>query len=318
MHAILLFITAIIWGLAFVAQSSGGDTAGPFTFNCIRSLLGSAVLVPVFLIFDRGKDKERYDRKTLVKAGVICGVLMFFASNTQQLGINLGCDAGKAGFITATYILMVPVFGLFLKKKCGWNVWLAVFLALVGLYMLCLKTGTGGIGIDDALVLLCAVCFTVHILTVDHFSPKVNGVKLSCIQFLVSGTLGIIPSFFLEVGTDSVSQRVWLSHLMTADAWIPILYAGIMSCGVAYTFQIIGQKGTDPAVASLIMSLESVFAALGGALILGERMTADELMGCCFMFAAIILAQIKFKRSRKGNDGAGSGQTANLENESRL
>ena len=300
MHAILLFITAIIWGLAFVAQSSGGDTAGPFTFNCIRSLLGSAVLVPVFLIFDRRKgsleDNDKNDRKTLIKAGIICGILMFLASNIQQLGIYMGCDAGKAGFLTATYILMVPIFGLFLKKKCGINVWVAVAIAVVGLYMLCMKGNAGGIGSADLMMLACAVCFTFHILTVDHYSPKVNGVKLSCIQFFVSGTLGIIPMIFLEAGTGRVAQMAWLSRLMTMEAWIPILYAGIMSCGVAYTFQIIGQKGTDPAVASLIMSLESVFAVIGGAVILGERMTANELIGCCFMFSSIIMAQLKIKK----------------------
>ena len=292
----LLVLTALIWGIAFVAQTTGGDTVGAFSFNCIRSLIGGIVLIPVIHVLDTKTDKKpktAAEKKTLLTGGIACGCVMFIASSFQQLGISLGTEAGKAGFLTACYILLVPILGLFLKKKCGWNIWIGVVLTLAGLYLLCMNGTTGfSLRFSDGLVIICAVCFSLHILLVDHFSPLVDGVRLSSIQFIISGLIGLIPTFFVDMHHSLSGFYAWLPALQSWNAWIPILYAGVMSCGVAYTLQIIGQNGLNPTIASLLMSLESVFSVLAGWIILGQKLTPREILGCVIIFVAIVLAQI--------------------------
>lgn len=292
----LLVLTALIWGIAFVAQTTGGDTVGAFSFNCIRSLIGGIVLIPVIHVLDTKTDKKpktAAEKKTLLTGGIACGCVMFIASSFQQLGISLGTEAGKAGFLTACYILLVPILGLFLKKKCGWNIWIGVVLTLVGLYLLCMNGTTGfSLRFSDGLVIICAVCFSLHILLVDHFSPLVDGVRLSSIQFIISGLIGLIPTFFVDMHHSLSGFYAWLPALQSWNAWIPILYAGVMSCGVGYTLQIIGQNGLNPTIASLLMSLESVFSVLAGWIILGQKLTLREILGCVIIFVAIVLAQI--------------------------
>lgn len=304
-NSLCLLLAATIWGIAFVAQSVGMEYVGPFTFNGVRSLIGAAVLVPVIFLLNRSKDasatavsqaaelpatgatSSAYKTRDLWIGGIACGIALFAASNFQQFGIKY-TTVGKAGFITACYIVIVPIIGLFLKKKCSPFIWTAVVMALIGLYLLCITDGFS-IGLGDVLVLVCAFLFSLHILVIDYFSPKADGVKLSCIQFLVCGILSMIPALVLE--------HPQISSILTA--WLPILYAGIMSCGVAYTLQIVGQKNVNPTVASLILSLESCISVLAGWVILGQKLSAKELLGCVIMFAAIILAQLPEKSSAK-------------------
>ena len=279
-------LAALIWGGAFVAQSVGMDYTGPYTFNVMRSFLGSLVLLPVIFFLDKKKseeEKERADKKVWIKGGICCGIILTISTTFQQIGL-LHTTAGKAGFITALYILIVPILGIFLGKKAGIKVWISVVLALGGMYLLCV-TSEFTIAFGDLMVLACAFVFSLHILAVDHFSPMVDGVKLSCIQFFVCGTLSSFPMFLLE--------HPQLGQIL--DAWLPIAYAGILSSGVAYTLQIITQKHLNPTVASLLMSLESVFAALTGWLVLHERLSARELLGCVLVFVAIIVSQLPEK-----------------------
>lgn len=292
-NTILLFLTAFIWGTAFVAQSVGTDYIGPFTFNCVRSLIGGVVLIPCIWLLGKITPQEKKsvqkpgELKTLVTGGILCGVLLCLASNFQQMGITY-TTVGKAGFITAFYIIIVPILGLFLKKKCGPAIWLGVVLALTGLYFLCITDGFS-IGKGDILVLICAILFSFHILVVDHFTELTDGVKMSCIQFFVCGILSGIPMFLFE--NPRISEIV--------AAWQPILYAGVLSCGVGYTLQIVGQKGINPTVASLILSLESVISVLAGMVVLNQQLSKREAAGCVLMFCAIILAQLPQKRRKE-------------------
>ena len=269
------------------------DYVGGFTFNAVRSLIGSAVLVPLILVLGQKNSGSvsshsttsgQQSRKDLIIGGISCGICLCLASNFQQFGIKY-TTVGKAGFITACYIVIVPIIGLFLGKKCSKFIWAAVVMSLVGLYLLCITDGFS-VGKGDLLVLVCAFLFSVHILVIDHFSPKVDGVKLSCIQFLTCGILSGIPALLFE--------HPELSSILAA--WQPILYAGVMSCGVAYTLQIIGQKNMNPTVASLILSLESCISVLAGWVLLGQQLSAKEILGCVIMFAAIILAQLPQKQ----------------------
>lgn len=295
-------ITAFIWGTAFVAQSVGMDYLGPFTFNGVRSLIGGIALLPCIWFLERingknetgkkdGGENEAKSvpsgRKDLMAGGIACGMMLFGASSLQQIGIQY-TTAGKAGFITAFYIVIVPVLGIFLRKKIGWKVWSAVAVALAGLYFLCI-TERFTIGKGDILIFLCALVFSLHILVIDYFSPKVDGVKMSCIQFFVCGIASLPFMFALE--TPKIEAMI--------AGWMPLLYAGVLSCGVAYTLQIIGQKNVNPAVASLILSLESCFSVLAGWVVLGERLSVRESVGCVLMFAAIILAQMPEKKEVK-------------------
>ncbi|NLZ82862.1 MAG: DMT family transporter [Clostridiales bacterium] len=285
--SLLLALTALIWGASFVAQSVGMEHVGPFTFNSVRSILGGIVLIPVIIFQSKknrlqhpSKEEQTKSRKTLLVGGISCGIALAIASTIQQIGISY-TTVGKAGFITALYIVIVPIMGLFLKKKVHFIIWLSVLLATIGLYLISITEGLT-IGKGDFLILLCAICFSVHILIIDHYSPKVDGVKLSCIQFFVAGILCGIPMFALE--SPDITGII--------DAAAPIMYSGIMSSGVGYTLQIIGQRHVKPVLASLILSMEAVFAAISGWLILGETLTARELLGCVFVFAAILLAQM--------------------------
>lgn len=282
----LLFVTAFIWGTAFVAQSVGMDHIGPFTFNAARSLIGGIALLPVILLFNRRKSPaqrqaERANRKTLLLGGVCCGLALGVASCLQQVGMQY-TTVGKAGFITALYIVIVPILGLFLHKKVGAKLWVSVVVAILGLYLLCMS-GSLRLAWGDFLVLLCALCFSVHIMVIDYFSPKVDGVAMSCIQFFVAAVFSAVCMLAVEGVPDP--QAVVIS-------WMPILYAGVLSSGVAYTLQIIGQKGVNPTMASLVLSLESVISVLAGWIILGQSMSPREILGCVLMFGAIVLAQL--------------------------
>ncbi len=287
-RSLMLTLTALIWGAAFVAQSVGMDYVGPFTFNSVRSLIGGLVLLPMLPLLDRGKNKPKSElqaerksqQKTLLLGGIVCGVLLAAASSLQQIGL-IDTTPGKAGFITALYIVIVPLLGVFMKKKPSFLIWISVAAAAAGMYLLCIKEGFS-VSRGDLMVMLCALLFSFHILAIDYFSPRVDGVRLSMIQFFVCSALCAVPMFAAE-------QPSFQSIL---TAWLPILYAGALSCGVAYTLQIIGQRNMNPTVASLILSLESVFSALAGWLILGEALSARELTGCALVFAAILLAQL--------------------------
>ena len=282
---VILMITAFIWGTAFVAQSVGMDYVGPFTFITARYIVGGLFLIPCIYLLDKMNKKEvkergNADKKILMTGGFLCGIALFTASCFQQIGIKY-TTVGKSGFITALYIIIVPLLGILFKKKVSAKVWVSVAISLIGLYLLCMNENFS-ISRGDFLVFMCAVCFSIHILIIDKYSSLVDGVRMSCIQFFVAGLLGIIPMFVFE--------NPQIKDILNACS--PILYAGIMSSGVAYTLQIIGQKYTSPVLATLIMSLESVFAALSGWFILGELLSFKEFTGCCFVFIAIILAQL--------------------------
>lgn len=284
--SLILLLTATIWGVAFVAQSVGMEYIGPFTFNAIRCVLGGLVLIPVILVLKKKKEtgaenQEKEDKKTLWAGGIACGVILCIASNLQQFGI-MEASVGKSGFFTALYIVMIPVIGIFIGKRPGIKLWFCVALAVVGMYLLCMKDGSFTIERADIMLLLCALAFSVHILVVDYFSPKVDGVKMSCIQFFVCGVLSAVGMLFTETPDISNIQA----------AWLPLVYAGLLSCGVGYTLQIVGQKGINPVIASLIMSLESVISALAGWVILGQVLSPKEILGCVLMFVAIIITQI--------------------------
>ena len=308
-NTFFLFLTAMIWGAAFVAQSVSMDYIGPFTFFFLRSVIGGLFLIPVIIVLDgirrksqnesanvvssentlhniemdiEKEEKQRlsWKNKQLIEGGIVCGILLFFANCFQQTGIQY-TTVGKAGFITTFYIIIVPLIGLFFKKYCGILTWIGVVIALAGLYFLCI-TQKLTIQRGDALILCCSVLYAGQILAIDHYNPFVDGVKMSCIQFLTGGVLGAVFMFLFE--NPSVA--------MILSAAGPILYTGIMSTGVGYTLQIVGQKGLNPTVAALILSLESVFSALSGYVFLHQVLTTRELIGCVLMFIAIVLAQL--------------------------
>lgn len=288
----LLMLCAVIWGSSFVAQTTGAEFVGPFTFISMRSLLGAAALLPVIGVTSGLKKKKNGgavmsadEKKYLLKGGAVCGIVLFFASNLQQLGIDGGTEPGKAAFITALYILLVPIFSLFLGKKIRPLIWPCVIVSVFALYLLCVKEG-GKIHPSDFYVLACAVCYTVHILVIDRVSPRVDGVMLSMIQFLVAGAISAIPMILFE--------DVSMENLIKAAP--AIAYSGIMSSGVAYTLQILGQQKTEPTIATMIMSLESVFGVLTAMIILHQVPTLREGIGCILMFAAIIVAQLPEKK----------------------
>ncbi len=291
----VLVLTAVIWGVAFVAQTEGGDAVGPFSFNAVRFLIGSVVLVPVIKALDRTKFSVRRpvtgeERKRLWIYGCLVGGALFPAVNAQQLGIYLGAQVSKAGFLTALYIIMVPILGLFVKKKCGWNVWLGVLISIAGLYFLCMTGGTG-FQLMDLALLASALLFSVQILMIDSFAPLTDPVRLSSIQFLVCGVLSFIPALIFDVPR-SGGFAGWMGSFAGWEAWLPILYAGVLSSGVAYTLQVVAQPGLNPTIASLIMSFEAVFGTLAGWILLHQTLSAREVAGCILMFAAIIIAQL--------------------------
>lgn len=292
--SVLLLICAFIWGSAFVAQTTGAEHVGPFTFIYLRSFLGGIVLLPVIFFMGKIRKKSpaeeaqlKKNRKTLLTGGLACGVALCFASVFQQAGIDKGTDPGKAGFITALYILLVPLSSLFMKKRVRPIIWPCIGASVVALYLLCV-TESNSVELSDLLVLICAALYTVHILVIDRVSPYVDGVKLSCIQFFVAGIISLVPAVIYE-GFDPEAILA---------AMPSVAYAGIMSSGVAYTLQILGQQKTEPALASMIMSLESVFAVLTSMVVLHLAPTPREAIGCVIMFVAIIVAQLPERKKK--------------------
>ena len=284
---LILLLASFIWGSAFVAQSQGMDFVGPYTFQALRTLIGGIVLIPTFLIADRIKMKRGTyrkmtpsERKNLIIGGVLCGLALCLASNLQQLGI-VGTTVGKAGFITALYIVIVPFFGIFLKKKIKAHNWVCVLLSVVGLYLLCMNESFT-LSPYDGYVLACAFVFSVHILIIDHFAPKTDCIRMSCVQMFVSGAISFVLMLIFE---DFNIQQV-------GRASFSILYAGVLSSGIAYTLQMVGQKNAEPTVASLLMSLESVFSVISGAVVLAQLPSLRESAGCIIMFISIIAAQV--------------------------
>jgi drug/metabolite transporter (DMT)-like permease len=288
---LMLLITALVWGASFVAQSIGMESVEAFTYNGIRTLLGAAVLLPFVLIRDKlsiknGKKTKAEiseENKKVLKIGSLLGVVFCIATNLQQFAFNF-TGAGRIAFITATYMFLVPIIGLFLfRKRVPLLTWISVLIGTVGTYFLCIDpTSPGSFNMGDILSFGCAVFFALHILLIEKLGSDLDGVKLSCMQFLVGGGISVLCMFIFE--TPDVSSIM--------SATLPILYSGVMSCGVAYTFQIVGQKYTEATVASLLMCMESVFAVICSAILLSERMLPREILGCAIMFGAIIISQI--------------------------
>ena len=299
--SLILLLAAIIWGFAFVAQDmANAKGVGPFTLNAVRSFIGSLSLIPVSAAISKNKKemlipREKSALKKLIVMGTVCGVLLCISVNLQQFGIASypprAAASARAGFLTAMYILFVPILEIFMRKKSTATVWAGVVVAVGGLYLLCFSDSLGGVYKGDIIMLFCAVCFSLHILCIDNYTASIDPVKLSCIQFFVCAVISSLFMFIFE----EPSVKVILS------AALPILFLGIMSSGVAYTLQIIGQKNCDnPALSSIAMSFESVFAAIGGA-IYGDMMSKREIMGCVIMFIAIIIVQLPspLKRRKK-------------------
>ena len=298
--SLLLTLAAFIWGSAFVAQSEALDVLGHFTFLAARSFLGVLALLPVsFFIYKRGKkiglgehnEYKSFFSKNLILGGSLCGIVLFVASFLQQIGI-ISSGVGKSGFLTTLYILVVPILGVFLKRKMKLFMWIPIALGVIGMYFLCVSE-TSALNFGDLMLILCAVCFGVHIMIIDHFVKKVDGVRLSLLQFFVVGVLSLITALIFETIDFSMIKLTLFS----------IFYAGVLSSGVAYTLQIVSQKNLNPTVASLLMSLEAVFAALSGA-VFGERLTNNEIFGCAMVFLAIILAQLPVDNLKRKKSSA--------------
>lgn len=306
-NAAALLLASVIWGTAFVAQTTGGDVMGAFSFNCIRQFIATLVLIPVIKILDAlhltGKKPEtKSEKKLLWIGGISSGTALCIASNLQQVGINMGTSTGKAAFLTVIYILLVPILGIFLRKKCHLNVWLGVALALVGLSLLCnINTGDFNISLPDVLLILCALAFSVQILVIDYFAPMVDNVRLACVQFLTCGVLSLIPTIIVDFKHSWTGFTQWLPVMSDLSAWGSLLFAAVLSSGVAYTLQIVGQNNFNPTVASLLMSMESVFSALAGWIFLHQVLSGREIVGCVLVFISIIVAQvdISFKARKK-------------------
>lgn len=288
---LILVLTSLIWGLAFVAQSDASDLIPSFAFNSMRSFVGAAFLLVVIIVKSlKSKEKlipeDKIEKKRMLISGTVCGVLLAVSVNFQQLGLSLypsgTASEARGGFLTALYVILVPIFYAIGGKKVAFPVWIGVVIAWGGIYMLCFSGGISGIYLGDVMILLCAVAFTFHILAIDNLGKNISGIKLSFIQFVVCGLIsGIVSLFFEKVSITEISAAVF-----------QILYLGIMSSGVGYTLQIIGQKYAEPAIASMAMSLESVFAALGGWLIAGNAMSVHEIIGGLLVFSAIVIAQL--------------------------
>ena len=296
-NSLLLLLCSFIWGTAFVAQSAGSGM-GAYSFLAGRSWLAVLVLIPTMLMFDAvnrrrtgtdGRPKTEAEKKQLVVAGFVCGTFLFAASAAQQIGITINPSTAKAGFLTAMYVVLVPVFGLFLGRKGSAQLWVSMVVAVLGLYLLCMKNGFTGIESSDWILLSCAVLFSFQIMAVDHFSPRMDGVRLSLAEFLVVSVESTVAAFLFETPTAAE---------FAANA-LPILYCGVLSSGVAYTLQILGQRDLNPAIASLIMCLESVFSALGGWMLLHQNLSAREVFGCALIFAAVVLAQLPLEQLRR-------------------
>ena len=291
---LFLLSAAILWGFSFVFQNEGVDIIDPYAFNGIRSLVGAIALLPVIFILTilakkngTYKKPTKADTKQLLIAGFWCGLALCLAGTLQTLGIKQG--AGESGFITTIYIVFVPILSVFLHQKIERRVWLSVMMCFVGLYLLC---GSFALNVNQIYLLLCAFFFAIHILVVDHYAPKVDGVKLSALQFLVVGIIDCFIMLFVDIPTLSEVAECF---------WPNIFYMGVVSCSIAYTFQIIGQKHITPSLGSLLMSLESVFAVIGGWLLQGDALSKYQIIGCAIIFVAIIIVQLPSKRTKKNN-----------------
>ena len=289
----LLLLASVIWGFAFSAQKAAEEVA-PFTLGAMRSIFATVFLIFAVIVFDaRGGERRLFSKTRFVDinkneliGGIICGLILALASFFQQYGINSGTDAGKASFITALYVVFVPLYAMFMKKRAPLNVWLAMPVAVVGFYLLCI-TGDLKILLSDLFVFICSLIFPLHILTIDRFSPRCDGVRMSLVQFVTASVANTVLALIFESPIDFSA---------VSDAIFPIIFLGIGSSGIAYTLQIIGQRGINPAAASIILSLESVFGVLGSAIFLGERMNAREYIGCAVVFLAVILSQVEFRK----------------------
>lgn len=301
----LLVLTALVWGVGFVAQSAGSRHVAPFTFSAVRFFISAIVLLVVVIIKRRfaapalnSVEEKRKAKRTLIISGIITGFFLCLGTNLQQIGITLGASAGKAGFLTATYIIIVPILALIIfRKKCAFNVWIGVIISLFGLYLLCMKENFS-FEIYDVILLCCALSFSFQILYIDRYISQVDALEMSCVEFFVCGILSAIPMFFSEMLGDF---SAWADTLTTSDAWLPILYAALISGGFGFTLQAVVQKNVAPARASLIMCFESVFGALSGWIILGQVMTIKEIIGSFLMFIAIVISQLElnFKKAEK-------------------
>ncbi len=294
---VLLLLAAMIWGFAFSAQDKAGNVS-PFTLGAVRSLFASVFLIFVITLYDKlsGSERRLFRRGKIIDltrveiiGGSICGAILVIASFFQQLGINSGADAGKSAFITALYVVLVPIYALALKKRAPINVWVSMPIAVAGFYLLCI-TKSFTVEKPDFLVLVCALIFPIHILTIDKFSPSCNGIRMSFVQFTVATMLNLILALIFEspIAFSEIGRSIF-----------PLLFLGIGSSGIAYTLQIIGQRGTNPAAASLILSLESVFGVIGSALFLSERMSVREYLGCAVVFLAVIISQLSLDSLKK-------------------
>lgn len=291
-NSLLLFLAAVIWGVAFVAQSVGMDYIGPFTFLCSRSFIGGVFLLGCLGMRSLRDEKSlgafrKFFTRDALVGGCACGLALFAASSLQQIAIAT-TDVGKAGFITTFYIVMVPVLSVFLGKRAELRLWLCVGLALAGLYFLCM-TDSLRMEAGDIQLFGCAILFAVHILVIDHFNPRVDGMAMSCVQFFVCGILS------------GAGMMIWekpdFGNILAA--WVPVLYAGVLSSGVGYTLQIIGQRDMNPTVASLLMSLESVVSVVAGMLILHQMLSGREIFGCVLMSVAVVLVQLPERGYKK-------------------
>ena len=302
--SLLLFIAALVWGISFVTQSIGGVLLGAYAFNAARMLLGALVVsVCIWTFGDRTglsapPVKGKNARRQLL-TGILCGVFLAAGTNLQQVALNAGTSAGKAGFITAFYIILVPVLALLFHRKARILVWIAVLIALAGLYFLCIS-GSFALSTADLLLLLCAVAFACQILVIDIYGKGLDGLRLAAMEFWVCGLISAVLAVIFEILPYPGGFGSWISLFSSGQMWINLLYMGFFSCGVGYTFQILGQSNLDPSVASVIMSLESVFSVLSGWILLGQVLSGREILGCVLMFAAVILAQLPERKKSKG------------------
>ena len=288
-HSLYLFIAAVVWGISFVSQRSAMQTElGGFTFNGIRLMIGSLVLIPIIFIVRKKQGYYSWDQETkksfnkyTIIGGVVCGLILCLASNLQQFGIK-GLSAGKTGFITALYIIEVPIVGLLLKRKTSWLLAIAVPLAVGGMFLLCMVGESFTFGVSELLVLCCSFVYTIHIMAIDYFAPKSDNIAMSCMQFAVAGVISLILMAIFETPT---GEAIWACRG-------EILYSGIGACGVAYTLQIVGQRNMNSTISALILSLESTVSVLSGWIILKEELSLYQALGCVLMFIAIIVAQL--------------------------
>lgn len=285
---IFLVTAAVVWGFAFVAQRVGADSMSPFYFNFSRYLLGTLSLIPVILLFERGA-RDKATLKNTLRVGIIAGIVLASASYLQQLGVEMTDSAGKSGFITGLYMVIVPIIGILLKKKTTLQTWAGAVLGVVGLFLVCMSGGKLTFTIGDLLLVGCAILFAVHITIIDTFGDKIYSLRFSMTQFGVCALVNLIGMLIFE--EPAIAQL--------GEAMIPVLYCGIMSVGVAYTCQVLGQKHSEPTSASIILSTEAVFSAIGGAIILKETMSVPAYIGCVLIFMGILLSQIRFKKKAK-------------------